>query len=169
LYKLGGKTDIGKIERLNLKTIQLFEINAKRERFMISNEQGPSEDVTCDSNGWEIIQADNKMGRNATINRCMLFSLDPSGLGYGKFLVLGCHFIRNETPFTFDPDSNKFYQYQDGELSVDLYRSNDFVQFDPESIYIRPFLRIGEPDDHVKVFQFFLKPKYDDEPLVRKK
>ena len=96
------------------------------------------------------------MGRKATINRCMLVSLDPTGRGFGKFLVLGCHFGRSEMPFTFEPDSNKFYQFQEDELTIDLYRSNDFLQFEPVSIYIRPFLKIGEPDDTVKVYQYFL-------------
>jgi hypothetical protein len=88
----------------------------------------------------------------------MLVSLDPTGRGNGKFLVLGCHFGRSETPFTFDPDSNKFSQFQEDEITIDLYRSNDFVQFSPGSIYIRPFLKIGEPDESVKVLEYFLNP-----------
>ena len=42
------------------------------------------------------------------------------------------------------------------ELDIDLYRSNDIVQFEPNSIYIRPFVKIGEPSDLAIIQKFEL-------------
>ncbi len=36
-----------------------------------------------------------------------------------------------------------------------MYRSNDVVQFDKSYIYIRPFVKVGEPSDSVKVFKYY--------------
>lgn len=38
-----------------------------------------------------------------------------------------------------------------------MYRSNDVVQLDEHSIFIRPFVKVGEPPENVKVLQYFLK------------
>ena len=37
-----------------------------------------------------------------------------------------------------------------------MYRSNDVVQFTQKSICIRPFVKVGEKAEHVKIFQYFL-------------
>lgn len=62
----------------------------------------------------------------------------------GKFLVLGCHFGRSEKPFIYDITKNKYAQFQEKELFIDMYRSNDVVQYQRDSIYIRPFVKVGE-------------------------
>lgn len=38
-----------------------------------------------------------------------------------------------------------------------MYRSNDVVQFYDDSIFIRPFVKVGEPPETVKVLQYFVK------------
>jgi hypothetical protein len=38
-----------------------------------------------------------------------------------------------------------------------MYRSNDVVQMDDHSVFIRPFVKVGEPPENVKVLQYFLK------------
>jgi hypothetical protein len=38
-----------------------------------------------------------------------------------------------------------------------MYRSNDVVQFDDHSIYVRPFVKVGEAPENVKVLQYFIK------------
>ena len=38
-----------------------------------------------------------------------------------------------------------------------MYRSNDVVQYNRDSIYIRPFVKVGEKADQVKVYQYFLE------------
>lgn len=38
-----------------------------------------------------------------------------------------------------------------------MYRSNDVVQLDDHSVFIRPFVKVGEPPENVKVHQYFLK------------
>lgn len=48
-------------------------------------------------------------------------------------------------------------QHQETELFVDMYRSNDVVQFDRTSIFIRPFVKVGEKADQVQVHQYFLE------------
>lgn len=107
LYKLGGTSDIGKVELLDLEQ--------------------PRQ--------WVTINTCNKFGRKHTINRCLLFELPracqdgDSGRKLacsfacvsksavepqnwleeeGKFLVLGCHFGRSEKPFMYDVGSNKY-------------------------------------------------------------
>ena len=104
LYKLGGTTDIGKVEMLDLTV---------RQR-------------------WVTINTNNKYGRKHTINRCFLLpnpTKEPNICDEGdKFLVLGCHFGRGEKPFTYDLKLNKYIEFQDTELFVDMYRSNDIVQ-----------------------------------------
>ena len=97
------------------------------------------------------------MGRKATINRCMLYPLQPAPLSCNQFLVLGCHFGRSEVPFYYDAALNKYVKFQKQELFVDMYRSNDVVQFDENFIYVRTFAKIGEPSESVKVFKFFLR------------
>jgi hypothetical protein len=78
LYKLGGTSDIGKVEMLDLQT--------------------PTR--------WVTISTNNKYGRKHTINRCLLHPLTPKihnrQEDEGGFLVLGCHFGRGEKPFSYD-------------------------------------------------------------------
>lgn len=38
-----------------------------------------------------------------------------------------------------------------------MYRSNDVVQMDPYSIFIRPFVKVGDSLENVKVLQYFIK------------
>lgn len=40
-----------------------------------------------------------------------------------------------------------------------MYRSNDVVQFDRDSIYIRPFVKVCESAESAKVFRFYLRDK----------
>lgn len=74
-----------------------------------------------------------------------------------KFLVLGCHFGRSEFPFTYHTHKNRFEKFQSNELQIDMYRSNDVVQFDNASIFIRPFVKVGDQPENVKVLQYFTK------------
>lgn len=91
-----------------------------------------------------------------------------------KFLILGCHFTRNEIPFTFDVTHRKYdsqpqldptqnFEMKDPEenpnwkgmcLCLDLYRSNDYVQFETDHIYLRTFLKVKESADDVRVIKF---------------
>jgi hypothetical protein len=55
-----------------------------------------------------------------------------------------------------------------------MYRSNDVVQLDDHSIFIRPFVKVGEPPENVKVLQYFLRDvtienEEADGPLVRRR
>ena len=38
-----------------------------------------------------------------------------------------------------------------------MYRSNDVVQSSPDSIIIRPFVKVSEKAENVKVFKLYLK------------
>ncbi len=78
-----------------------------------------------------------------------------------KFLVLGRHFGRSEKPFTYDVTRNKYRQFQEKEVFIDMYRSNDIAQFSRSSIYIRPFVKVGEKADQVKVFQYYLEDAFE--------
>jgi hypothetical protein len=71
--------------------------------------------------------------------------------------VLGCHFGRTECPFTYHIEKNEFKKFQDSEVQIDMYRSNDIVQLDDHSIFIRPFVKVGEPPETVKVLQYFTR------------
>ena len=74
MYKLGGTSDIGKVEMLDL-------VQPK------------------DKMKWVSIITSNKFGRKHTINRCLLHPLPSDDK---SFLVLGCHFGRSEKPFVYD-------------------------------------------------------------------
>ena len=84
LYKLGGTSDIGKIEMLDL--------NQRK--------------------GWVTVNTMNRYGRKNTINRCLMHSMPPQVFERqeddGKFLVIGCHFGRGEKPFEYDLLLNKY-------------------------------------------------------------
>ena len=86
LYKLGGTSDIGKVETLDLK-------NPIR---------------------WVTINSSNKYGKKHTINRCILHAMQPTLIGReedeGSFLVLGCHFGRGEKPFRYDITKNRYIE-----------------------------------------------------------
>lgn len=152
LYKLGGTTDIAKVEMLDLEKIDFCK-KLKNE------ENGPGGDV----NTWKQITSTNKIGRKATINRCLLYPLHPflDRSQCDKVLVLGCHFGRNEIPFCYDTKNNKYVQIQNSEINIDMYRSNDVVRFNPDSIYIRPFVKIGEPSESAKVYLYKLSDKFE--------
>ena len=206
LYKLGGTTDIGKVEMLDLEklnltqdsrfesrnrwryrdtlqkswTQQAIEANSsscrrKKAAAMLASATDSEDQIMEDQessdtysasniaaassvneNLWITITTCNKMGRKATINRCLLYPLYPEPLPCDQFLVLGCHFGRSEAPFCYDTSMNKYVKFQKQELFVDMYRSNDVVQFDQNFIYIRPFVKVGEPSESVKVFKFYL-------------
>lgn len=113
--------------------------------------------MSDNENYWVTITTCNKMGRKATINRCMLYPLKPYPLFCDQFLVLGCHFGRSEAPFCYDTTKNKYVKFQKQELFVDMYRSNDIVRFDQSYIYIRPFVKVGEPSESVKVYKYYLE------------
>ena len=44
-------------------------------------------------------------------------------------------------------------------MFIDMYRSNDVVQMEREAIFIRPFVKVGEKAENVKVFQYFLEDR----------
>jgi hypothetical protein len=87
LYKLGGTSDIGKIEMLDL--------NQRK--------------------GWVTVNTTNRYGRKNTINRCLMHSMPPQVFerqeDEGKFLVIGCHFGRGEKPFEYDLLLNKYSMF----------------------------------------------------------
>lgn len=110
LYKLGGTSDIGRVEMLDLKICK----------------------------NWVSINTMNKFGHKHTINRCLLYPLPAAQRHFGpsttatkqsskgmmhgpreekksndddderKFLVLGCHFGRSEKPFVYNMTKNKY-------------------------------------------------------------
>lgn len=41
-----------------------------------------------------------------------------------------------------------------------MYRSNDVVQFEENSIHVRPFVKVGEPAENVKVLKYYIKKDY---------
>ena len=83
-------------------------------------------------------------------------SKDTEKYDQNKFLVLGCHFGRSEKPFTYEIAENKYTMYSSSEQFIDMYRSNDVVQLSRSSIYIRPFVKVGETAQNVRVHQYFL-------------
>jgi hypothetical protein len=101
---------------------------------------------------WITINTSNSMGKKSSINRCLLHQTCED-----KFLVLGCHFGRSENPFTYHLEKNEFKKFQENEVLIDMYRSNDVVQLDDHSVFIRPFVKVGEPPENVKVLQYFLR------------
>ena len=46
-------------------------------------------------------------------------------------------------------------------MSLDLYRSNDHVQFDRSSLYLRPFVKVGDESNDVQVVRFEVPPLPD--------
>lgn len=137
LYKLGGTTNIRKLEFLDLQAC----LSAPQEQ------------------QWITINTSNSMGKKSSINRCLLHQTSDD-----KFLVLGCHFGRTESPFTYDLEKNEFRKFQDSEVQLDMYRSNDVVSVDDYSIFIRPFVKVGEPPENVKVYQYYLKEMAFESP-----
>ena len=127
LYKVGGTTNIRKIERLDLYRM-------------------------ADEGEWITINTANQIGKRQSINRCILHPMSSE-----EFLVLGCHFGRSEHPFLYHTDKNSFTKFQSNELQLDLYRSNDVVNLDGHSIFIRPFVKVGDITENVKVLQYFVK------------
>ena len=72
----------------------------------------PDSGITNNENLWVTITTCNKMGRKATINRCLLYPIRPHPLSCDQFLVLGCHFGRSEAPFCYDTTKNKYVKFQ---------------------------------------------------------
>lgn len=97
------------------------------------------------------------MGRKPTINRCLLYPMSPYANECDKFLILGCHFGRSEAPFYYDTTKNNYVKFQQKDVFMDMYRSNDVVQFEKNSVYLRPFIKVGEPCESVKVFKYFIE------------
>lgn len=79
--------------------------------------------------------------------------------------MLGCYYNRDDFPFTYDLTKNRFDRFQDSEIAVDLYRSNDIAQLDSHSLFIRPFVKVDEPVKNAKVLQFFLEDIPPEEDL----
>lgn len=72
--------------------------------------------------------------------------------------MLGCHFGRGEKPFQYDLRLNKYREFQDKEMHVDMYRSNDAVYKNQGKwIGMRPFVKVGEGAEQVKCFQYLLE------------
>ena len=38
-----------------------------------------------------------------------------------------------------------------------MYKSNDVVQVSESFIYVRPFVKVGQPSEDVKVFKYFIQ------------
>lgn len=47
-----------------------------------------------------------------------------------------------------------------------MYRSNDVVQFTKKTICIRPFVKVGEKPESVKVFQYFMDNTNQEEAKI---
>ena len=96
LYKLGGTSDISKVEMLDLekvgylmkqkatkKNVELFESSDDSSSSAVSNkyvnnrkmisQDGPEDDDSLRQVKWLSITTNNKIGNKATINRCLLF------------------------------------------------------------------------------------------------
>ena len=128
----------------------------------------PDSGITKNENLWVTITTCNKMGRKATINRCLLYPIKPFPLPCDQFLVLGCHFGRSEAPFCYDTTKNKYVKFQKQDVFVDMYRSNDILRFENNYIYIRPFVKVGEPSESVKVHKYYLeKTKQDMNKIIK--
>jgi hypothetical protein len=48
-------------------------------------------------------------------------------------------------------------------MQIDMYRSNDVVQIKEDSIFIRPFVKVGDPPENVKVLKYFLKERKEED------
>mmetsp|Transcript_27708 Transcript_27708/g.26741 ORF Transcript_27708/g.26741 Transcript_27708/m.26741 type:complete len:119 (-) Transcript_27708:237-593(-) len=99
------------------------------------------------------------MGKKQSINRCMLVPLwgnHPLDDDH-TFLILGCHFGRTENPFVYHLEKNKFSKFQKNDMQIDMYRSNDMVVLKDEAVFIRPFVKVGEPPENIKVLKYYLK------------
>lgn len=94
LYKLGGTTNIRKLEFLDLTEV-LAHAASKG-----------SSNVAMEPPQWITINTSNSMGKKSSINRCLLHQTCDD-----KFLVLGCHFGRTESPFTYHLDKNEFKKF----------------------------------------------------------
>ena len=103
---------------------------------------------------WIDINTTNQIGKKNSINRCLAYPLSKEE---PLILVLGCHFMRAETPFTYHLDKNKFKKFTKSDIAVDMYRSNDIVQTNKNYIYIRPFVKVGEPAEHVKIYKYWIE------------
>lgn len=40
-----------------------------------------------------------------------------------------------------------------------MYRSNDIVQLNDDAIFVRPFVKVGDPPENIKVLKYFIKSK----------
>ena len=49
-------------------------------------------------------------------------------------------------------------------MQIDMYRSNDVVQLNENAIFIRPFVKVGDPPENIKVLKYFVKAKRTERP-----
>jgi hypothetical protein len=47
-------------------------------------------------------------------------------------------------------------------MQIDMYRSNDIVQLSNDSIFIRPFVKVGDPPENIKVLKYYLKRRSEE-------
>lgn len=40
-----------------------------------------------------------------------------------------------------------------------MYRSNDVVFLSEDAIFIRPFVKVGDPPENIKVLKYYIKAK----------
>jgi hypothetical protein len=94
---------------------------------------------------WLIIKTYNTIGQKSTLNRCFIMPIVPQPLDCNELLILGCHYGRSESPFAYDYKLNRYKKFQKEAIQMDMYRSNDIVQFSDKFIYVRPFCKVGAP------------------------
>lgn len=102
LYKLGGTTNIRKLEFLDLHAVLAQHAAAQSSSY----NSGASAAAAPEPVQWITINTSNSMGKKSSINRCLLHQTCED-----KFLVLGCHFGRTECPFTYHIDKNEFKKF----------------------------------------------------------
>ncbi|TNV78630.1 hypothetical protein FGO68_gene5513 [Halteria grandinella] len=141
LYKFGGTESVIEFEMIDLE--QYLKYYYQSMKGSINFE---------DSFGWQIIKIKNEMGKFALITGSYLHYLNEDQL-----MVLGYYSNLNEQPFIFDVRQNEFKRFHVAQVMIDMYGSNDAVQFDENSILIRPFVNSDEPLENVKIYQYFLK------------
>jgi hypothetical protein len=48
-------------------------------------------------------------------------------------------------------------------MQIDMYRSNDVVQMKEDSVFIRPFVKVGDPPENVKVLKYYLRERKEED------
>ncbi len=90
-------------------------------------------------------------------------SKDGDNDDQNSFLILGCHFGRTESPFIYNVEKNKFSRFQKNDMQIDMYRSNDVVQLRSDAIFIRPFVKVGDPPENIKVLKYYMKFRKEED------